>query len=84
MLDIEEKPENPKSNTVVFAMYLYQKDTIPLFEKYLSQGNNPDAPGNFPAWLYKQKEVYAYTFKGECYDIGTPESYQEVQALFQK
>ena len=61
-----------------------EKDTIPLFEKYLSQGNNPDAPGNFPAWLYKQKEVYAYTFKGECYDIGTPESYQEVQALFQK
>ncbi len=84
VLDIEEKPENPKSNTVVFAMYLYQKDTIPLFEKYLLQGNNPDAPGNFPAWLYKQKEVYAYTFKGECYDIGTPESYQEVQALFQK
>ena len=84
VLDIEEKPENPKSNTVVFAMYLYQKDMIPLFEKYLSQGNNPDAPGNFPAWLYKQKEVYAYTFKGECYDIGTPESYQEVQALFQK
>jgi len=84
VLDIEEKPENPKSNTVVFAMYLYQKDTIPLFEKYLSQGNNPDAPGNFPAWLYKQKEVYACTFKGECYDIGTPESYQEVQALFQK
>lgn len=84
VLDIEEKPENPKSNTVVFAMYLYQKNTIPLFEKYLSQGNNPDAPGNFPAWLYKQKEVYAYTFQGECYDIGTPESYQEVQALFQK
>ncbi|MEY8321231.1 nucleotidyltransferase family protein [Lachnospiraceae bacterium 46-61] len=84
VLDIEEKPENPKSNAVVFAMYLYQKNTIPLFEKYLSQGNNPDAPGNFPAWLYKQKEVYAYTFQGECYDIGTPESYQEVQALFQK
>lgn len=84
VLNIEEKPENPKSNTVVFAMYLYQKDTIPLFEKYLLQGNNPDAPGNFPAWLYKQKEVYAYTFEGECYDIGTPESYQEVQALFQK
>lgn len=84
VLNIEEKPESPKSNTVVFAMYLYQKDTIPLFEKYLLQGNNPDAPGNFPAWLYKQKEVYAYTFEGECYDIGTPESYQEVQALFQK
>ena len=82
VLDIEEKPQNPKSNTVVFATYLYQKDTVPLFEKYLKEGNNPDAPGNFPAWLYKQKEVYAYTFSGECYDIGTKESYEEVKKLF--
>ncbi len=84
VLEIEEKPENPKSNTVVFATYFYKKDTVPLFAKYLSQGNNPDAPGNFPAWLYQQKEVYAYTFEGECYDIGTLQSYEEVQRLFQK
>lgn len=84
VLEIEEKPEKPKSNTVVFATYFYKKDTVPLFEKYLLQGNNPDAPGNFPAWLYQQKEVYAYTFKGECYDIGTLESYRQVQELFQK
>lgn len=84
VLEIEEKPEEPKSNTVVFATYFYTKDTVPLFQKYLSEGNNPDAPGNFPAWLYKQKEVYAYTFKGECYDIGTRQSYEEVQQLFQK
>ena len=37
VLDIEEKPENPKSNTVVFAMYLYQKDTIPLFFYFLNK-----------------------------------------------
>ncbi len=84
VLEIEEKPEKPKSNTVVFATYFYKKDTVPLFQKYLSEGNNPDAPGNFPAWLYKQKEVYAYTFNGECYDIGTRQSYEEVQQLFQK
>ena len=84
VLEIEEKPEQPKSNTVVFASYFYKKDTVPLFKQYLAEGNNPDAPGNFPAWLYKQKEVYAYTFPGECYDIGTLESYEEVQKLFQK
>ena len=84
MLDIEEKPKNPKSNTVVFATYFYQKDTVPLFKQYLSQGNNPDAPGNFPAWLYHKKDVYAYTFEGECYDIGTKESYDEVRKLFEK
>lgn len=78
VLDIEEKPAKPKSNTVVFAAYLYKKETVPMFDTYLAEGNKPDAPGNFPAWLYRRKEVYAYTFAGECYDIGTPESYREV------
>ncbi len=83
VLDIEEKPEKPKSNNVVFAAYLYKKETVPLFAEYLAEGNKPDAPGNFPAWLYRRKEVYAYTFIGECYDIGTPESYREVCSIFE-
>ena len=83
VLDIEEKPAKPKSNTAVFAAYLYKKETVPLFAEYLSAGNKPDAPGNFPAWLYLRKEVYAYTFEGECYDIGTPDSYREVCEMFQ-
>lgn len=80
VLDIEEKPEKPKSNMAVFAAYLYRRDTVPLFAEYLAAGNKPDAPGNFPAWLYRRKEVFAYSFEGECYDIGTPESYEEVQS----
>ena len=84
ILDIEEKPEHPKSNTVVFATYMYQKETVPMFQAYLAEGNKPDAPGNFPAWLYKKQDVYAYTFDGECYDIGTPESYREVCKAFVK
>jgi len=82
VLDIEEKPAKPKSNTVVFAAYLYKKETVPMFQEYLAAGNKPDAPGNFPAWLYHKKEVYAYTFNGECYDIGTPESYHEVCEMY--
>ena len=84
VLDIEEKPELPKSNNVVFATYFYKRETVPLFQQYLDQGNKPDAPGNFPAWLYKQQKVYAYAFSGDCYDIGTPKSYEEVCKLFIK
>lgn len=84
VLDIEEKPAHPKSNTVVFATYLYRRETVPLFAQYLAEGNKPDAPGNFPAWLYRRKEVYAYTFEGDCYDIGTPESYREVCEKYEK
>lgn len=84
VLDIEEKPAKPKSNAVVFAAYLYRRETVPLFEKYLAEGNKPDAPGNFPAWLQKRKEVYAYAFDGDCYDIGTPESYRAVCRKYAK
>lgn len=79
---MEEKPQNPKTNIAVFASYIYKKETLPLIDKYLKEGNNPDAPGFFPSWLYTKKPVYAYKFTGECYDIGTPESYKEVCEKF--
>ena len=79
---MEEKPKAPKSNCAVFASYVYKKETLPLIKQYLDEGNNPDAPGFFPSWLHKIKPVYAYKFKGECYDIGTRESYAEVCEKF--
>jgi glucose-1-phosphate thymidylyltransferase len=82
IIQLEEKPQQPKSNTAVFATYIYTKDTIKLFDQYLSEGNKPDAPGYFVEWLYRKKPVYAYKFQGECYDIGTPESYEEVGNLY--
>ena len=75
---MEEKPQNPKSNCAVFASYIYKKATLPLIKEYLDEGNNPDAPGFFPSWLHTKKPVFAYKFIGECYDIGTHESYKEV------
>lgn len=78
-----EKPPVPVSNLAAFAAYIYKKETLPLIKKYLEEGNNPDAPGFFPSWLHKIKPVYAYTFVGECYDIGTPESYKEVNEIFE-
>lgn len=84
VLDMVEKPENPPSDIAVFAVYLYKKDTVKLIKQYLGEGGNPDAPGFFPSWLHKRKDVYAYVFDGECYDIGTPESYKEVNKIFKK
>lgn len=80
--NFEEKPQQPKSNLAVPPFYIYQKETIPLIKRYLDDGNNPDAPGNFIPWLIQHKDVYAFKFKGERYDIGTVESYYKVQELF--
>ena len=82
IVDLEEKPQNPKSDIAVYATYIYKKETLPLFRKYLEKGNKPDAPGYFVQWLYKQKPVAAYAYEGKCYDIGTHEAYKEAQELF--
>jgi dTDP-glucose pyrophosphorylase len=84
LIDLEEKPQNPKSNLVVYANYIYKKNTLPLIKKYLQEGNVPDAPGFFLQWLYKKQDVYVYKINGECFDIGTPKSYEEVQKKFSR
>ncbi|QII82437.1 nucleotidyltransferase family protein [Jeotgalibaca arthritidis] len=84
VLSFEEKPEQPKSSFCVPAFYLYRKDTLPFFQKYLEEGNNPDAPGHFVPYLIKHKAVHAFQFQGKRYDIGTLESYEAVQKIFEK
>lgn len=73
----EEKPQNPKTDLGVPPFYLYKKETISLIDKYLKEGNNPDAPGHFVPWLIEQNDVYAYVFDAVRIDIGTPESYYD-------
>lgn len=72
----------PVSNLAVPPFYIYQEDTVSLIKQYLTKGNNPDAPGNFIPWLIQRKDVFAYKFAGQRYDIGTLESYQEVQQIY--
>lgn len=83
IIDLEEKPQNPKSNTAVYATYFYTAQTVPMFEQYLKEGNKPDAPGYFIEWLFRKKDVYAYKFEGECYDIGTPKSYESICKMYE-
>lgn len=84
LVDVEEKPEKPKSNLAVYATYMYKKETVPLFEKYINDGNKPDAPGYFVEWLCKRKKMHAFMFNEECYDIGTPESLEQVSKIFEE
>jgi glucose-1-phosphate thymidylyltransferase len=79
VLSMVEKPPVPPSNTAVYATYFYKRETLPLIKQYLDDGNNPDAPGHFPAWLYTRRAVYAYIMDGECFDIGTIEAYEALK-----
>ena len=75
VVDFQEKPEDPKSTLVSIACYAFPAETLPLFDTYLGDGNNPDEPGWFIQWLHTRRTVNAFTFDGAWFDIGTPESY---------
>ena len=82
VVDLEEKPQNPKSDIAVFATYFYLRETLPLIKDYLNAGLSPDSPGRFPVWLYKRRPLKLYQFEGICIDIGTPQSYEDVRTTF--
>lgn len=65
-----EKPPEPATTLVATAAYVYHRDHVPLVQVYLEEGNTPDAPGNFIAWLHRRAPVYGWRFPGEWTDIG--------------
>jgi len=80
VVDFQEKPDDPKSTLVSIGAYVFPEDTLPLFEEYLADGENPDEPGWFVQWLQSRGAVHAFTFDGAWYDIGTPEAYLDAVA----
>ena len=80
----EEKPAEPKSTLTGIALYYFSRETIPLFVTYIASGNNPDQPGRFIQWLYPRKRVKTYQIRGTWFDIGSKETLEEANELFQK
>ena len=75
VVNFQEKPADPASTLVSIACYVYPAETLPLFDEYLSNDNNPDEPGWFVQWLQEREDVFAFTFDTAWYDIGTAASY---------
>jgi glucose-1-phosphate thymidylyltransferase len=73
VVDFVEKPAEPRSTLAATAAYVFTREHALRVEEYLREGNPPDQPGNFVAWLYPRAPVYAYGFGGEWYDIGDHE-----------
>ena len=68
-----EKPPDPPGTLASTATYVYRREHLPLVVRYLAEGNSPDAPGNFIAWLYRREPVYAFPLEGIWFDIGDHE-----------
>lgn len=78
IVGFEEKPQNPRSTLVSTGIYLFPKKDLSLFDEYLKEGKNPDAPGHFIRWYIGQGEAHGVTCVGRWFDIGTLDTYQKV------
>jgi glucose-1-phosphate thymidylyltransferase len=83
IVDFEEKPEVPPSTLASIAWYFFPQEDLDLFdqyEKHFQETDVPedqylDEPGRLIEWAHEEREMYAYSFDGEWFDVGTPQGY---------
>jgi len=84
IVDFVEKPNSPPSTLAATAYWLLSEAGIVNFFKYIDEGGDRDAMGNFLTWNVKQNPVYSVSFSGNWYDIGGLESYSEAQKWLER
>ncbi len=82
ILEMEEKPEEPKSHWCTPPFYYYKAEDIPLVKVGIEAGCGVDAPGCFIAWLSSVTAVHAWEMPGRRFDIGSLVSYEEIQKTY--
>ncbi len=88
IVDFEEKPEEPPSTLASIAWYFFPEDQIDLFNQYeehfqdtdIPQEQYLDEPGRLIEWAHDRTDMYAFSFDGEWFDVGTPEGYLNATA----
>ncbi len=79
VLEMDEKPQEPKSIWAVPPFYYYTKEDIKLVKEGIESGCGTDAPGSFISWLVKKKPVHAFLMPGERFDVGSIEGYEKIK-----
>nr|MCR5606927.1 nucleotidyltransferase family protein [Treponema sp.] len=82
VLEMQEKPKEPKSNWAVPPFYIYRKEDLTKITVAVKNNEcGTDAPGDFIAWFCKNSPVHAWQMTGHRHDIGDLKSYEEAQSL---
>ena len=82
VVDMTEKPAQPKSHWCCPPFYYYTAEDAGLVGAGIAAGCGTDAPGSYIAWLCGQRTVHAMEMPGSRYDIGNLESYEKVQKAY--
>lgn len=85
VLNMEEKPQAPKSNWAVPPFYIYMKKDLDLVRHSVENGCGKDAPGNLAHYMVDNTTMYAWEMKRTDgnpnepirFDIGSLDTYKE-------
>lgn len=82
VLDMEEKPREPKSHWAVPPFYIYMKKDLALVRHSVENGCGKDAPGNLAHYMVDNTVMYAWPMSAGRFDIGSLDSYEEAKKIF--
>lgn len=82
VLNMEEKPAEPKSHWAVPPFYAYLKHDLPLIKDCMAHGCGFDAPGNLAHYLATATTLHAYEMPGTRFDIGSLDTYEEAKRIY--
>lgn len=85
VLNMEEKPQEPKSHWAVPPFYIYKKKDLDLVRHSVENGCGKDAPGNLAHYMVDHTTMYAWEMKRTDgnelepirFDIGSLDTYKE-------
>lgn len=81
VLNMEEKPEYPKSHWAVPPFYIYKKHDLDLVRHSVENGCGKDAPGNLAHYMVEHTVMHAWPMAGTGenlrFDIGSLDTYKE-------
>ncbi|WP_414838156.1 sugar phosphate nucleotidyltransferase [Candidatus Nanosalina sp. VS9-1] len=83
IVGFKEKPDVPPSTLASIAWYFFPEEDLDLFDRYeehfaetdIPEDQYLDEPGRLIEWAHEEREMYAYSFDGEWFDVGTPQGY---------
>lgn len=82
VIEMAEKPQQPKTHHAVPPFYLYMRKDLCLIRHSLENGCGNDAPGNLAHYLVEHTIMHAWPMNGERFDIGSLDTYYEACEKF--
>lgn len=82
VLNMEEKPQEPKSHWAVPPFYIYLQKDLDLVRHSVANGCGKDAPGNLAHYMVERTTMHAWPMSAGRFDIGSLDTYYEACEKF--